>query len=103
MPRVSSTATRASTASRSGMKRYSPEASKALAVFVCICNGLTERRILAAVAAGARSHEEVYAACDCTAQCYSCAPEIDAIVELATTAPEYRPSPSADSSPGRSI
>src|ERR1700729_3972719 len=102
MPRVSSTTTRASTASRSGIERYSPAAAKPLVVFVCICNGLTERRILAAIDDGARSHEEVYAACDCTAQCYACASEIDAIVELATRAPESRPSPTAGSSPGRS-
>jgi bacterioferritin-associated ferredoxin len=55
-------------------------------VFICICNGLTDRRVLEAIASGARTHDEVYEACDCTAQCYSCASEIDAIIDLA--APE---------------
>lgn len=59
-------------------------------MFVCVCNGLTDRRIRAAIDAGARTHEEVYEACECTAQCYSCAPEIDAMIAAATT-PGFRP------------
>jgi bacterioferritin-associated ferredoxin len=49
-------------------------------MFICICNGLTERRIVEAVEQGANSPEEVYSRCDCVAQCYACAGEIDQIV-----------------------
>ncbi len=73
-------------------------------MFICICNGLTERRIAAAVEQGARSHEEVYEKCECVAQCYACAKEIDQIVERVTKTrlSEARPSLIEGSSPGRS-
>lgn len=72
-------------------------------MFICICNGLTERRIVEAVEQGARSHEEVYARCDCVAQCFACAGEIDQIVLRVTTrTSEDRPSPTAGNSPARS-
>lgn len=69
-------------------------------MFVCICNGLTERRIRAAVEEGARTHDEVYARCDCVAQCYACAGEVDAIIALSAPKLEASPSPAADSFPG---
>lgn len=71
--------------------------SKAPVVFVCICNGLTERRIRAAAEEGARTHEEVYTRCGCVAQCYACAAEVDAIIALATPKSEAPPSPAAGS------
>jgi bacterioferritin-associated ferredoxin len=42
------------------------------AVYICLCNGLTDCRIQQAVAAGAGRPKEVYAACGCKAQCGGC-------------------------------
>jgi bacterioferritin-associated ferredoxin len=69
------------------------------------CNGLTERRVGEAVQQGARSHEEVYVRCDCVAQCYACAGEIDEIVRRVTNAQrlEGLPSPTGGNSRGRPI
>jgi len=41
-------------------------------VIVCLCNALTDTRLTEAVAQGARSPRDVYAACDCKAQCGTC-------------------------------
>lgn len=41
-------------------------------MYVCICNGLTDARIRSAIADGARRPKEVYAACNCNAQCGCC-------------------------------
>lgn len=41
-------------------------------MYVCICNGLSDTRIQAAIAAGASRTHDVYAACECRAQCGSC-------------------------------
>lgn len=41
-------------------------------MYVCICNGLSDTRIQAAIAAGASRTHDVYAACNCRAQCGSC-------------------------------
>ncbi|HEY1883253.1 MAG TPA: (2Fe-2S)-binding protein [Candidatus Cybelea sp.] len=65
-------------------------------MFICICNGLTERRIVEAVQQGAPSHDEVYARCDCMAQCYACAQEIDQIVRRVTNAPPPMPKAQQD-------
>ena len=72
--------------------------------FVIVCNGLTERRVVEAVERGARSHEEVYEKCDCIAQCFACADEIDGIVLRATTPRSgARPLPIGDNLHARSI
>jgi len=42
-------------------------------VYVCLCNGLTDRQVQQAVAAGAAAVKEIYAACACRAQCGRCA------------------------------
>ncbi len=41
-------------------------------MYVCLCNGLTDRQVTQAVAGGASLLREVYAACDCRAQCGRC-------------------------------
>lgn len=41
-------------------------------MYVCICNGLTDSQIRGAIAAGANRPKEVYAACNCNAQCGCC-------------------------------
>ncbi|HWX49729.1 MAG TPA: (2Fe-2S)-binding protein [Roseomonas sp.] len=41
-------------------------------MYVCLCNGLTDTQIRGAIDAGARRPKEVYAACNCAAQCGGC-------------------------------
>ena len=41
-------------------------------MIVCLCNALTDRQLTEAVAQGATRPREVYAACDCKAQCGTC-------------------------------
>ena len=41
-------------------------------MIVCLCNALTDTRLNEAVAQGARRPRDVYAACDCKAQCGTC-------------------------------
>ncbi len=50
------------------------------AVYICLCNGLTDGRIQQAVAAGAGRPKEVYAACGCKAQCGGCTRSILALI-----------------------
>jgi bacterioferritin-associated ferredoxin len=45
-------------------------------MYVCICNGITERQVKAAVAAGAKRWPDVHRHHGCRAQCGSCGPEI---------------------------
>jgi bacterioferritin-associated ferredoxin len=42
-------------------------------MYVCLCNGLTDRHVHAAASAGASRPSEVYGACGCAAQCGACA------------------------------
>jgi len=41
-------------------------------MYVCHCNALTDRDVSRAVADGASRPHEVYAACNCRAQCGTC-------------------------------
>ena len=41
-------------------------------MIVCLCNALTEAQLSDAVGKGALRPREVYAACDCKAQCGGC-------------------------------
>ena len=45
-------------------------------MFVCICNGLTDTQILSAITGGAGRTHDVYAACNCRAQCGCCTASI---------------------------
>jgi len=51
-----------------------------VAVYVCLCNALTDRQVKqAAAAAGTTKPSNVYAACGCRAQCGQC---VKALVDL---------------------
>jgi bacterioferritin-associated ferredoxin len=45
-------------------------------VYVCLCNGLTDRQVHDAISSGTARLSEVYAACGCQAQCGHCAPSM---------------------------
>ncbi|MBP0443957.1 (2Fe-2S)-binding protein [Roseomonas sp. SSH11] len=45
-------------------------------MYVCICNALTDTQIQSAIASGAGRTHDVYAACNCRAQCGSCTASI---------------------------
>ncbi|NHO32660.1 (2Fe-2S)-binding protein [Acetobacter fallax] len=45
-------------------------------MFICSCNGLTDKDIHAAVDAGATRPQEVYAAKKCRAKCGNCVPGV---------------------------
>ena len=53
------------------------------AVYICLCNGLTDCCIRQAVASGAGRPKEVYAACGCKAQCGGCTRSILALIREA--------------------
>jgi bacterioferritin-associated ferredoxin len=42
-------------------------------MYVCLCNGLTDRQVRAAIAGGACRLRDIYAGCGCKAQCGTCA------------------------------
>jgi bacterioferritin-associated ferredoxin len=41
-------------------------------MYVCLCNGLTDRQVAEAVADGAARPNQVHAKCGCRAQCGTC-------------------------------
>lgn len=41
-------------------------------MYICLCNALTDKQVVAAVAAGADRPRDVYAACGCQPQCGRC-------------------------------
>lgn len=45
-------------------------------MYICLCNGLTDRAIRSAAQASERSVSEVYRALGCAPQCGKCAPDI---------------------------
>jgi bacterioferritin-associated ferredoxin len=50
-------------------------------VLLCHCRGVSDRVIDCAIACGARSVEEVAAACGAGARCGGCVPAIDQLLE----------------------
>jgi bacterioferritin-associated ferredoxin len=60
-------------------------------VIVCLCNALTDTRLNEAVAQGARRPRDVYAACDCKAQCGTCTRMILGMIREAQDAPTTNP------------
>jgi bacterioferritin-associated ferredoxin len=50
------------------------------AVYICLCNGLTDGQIARVVAEGAARPREVYTACDCRARCGGCTRTIVSII-----------------------
>ncbi|NHN86726.1 bacterioferritin [Acetobacter musti] len=45
-------------------------------MFICSCNGLTDKDVHAAVGAGATRPQEVYASRKCRAKCGNCVPGV---------------------------
>jgi bacterioferritin-associated ferredoxin len=50
-------------------------------MYVCFCNGLTDRKVREVAAAGATRPADVYQACDCAAKCGNCARTLRQIIE----------------------
>ena len=60
-------------------------------MIVCLCNALTEAQLSEAVGNGAQRPREVYAACDCKAQCGTCTRMILSMIREAQDAPATNP------------
>ncbi len=45
-------------------------------MYLCLCNGLSDTRVAAAIRQGARRPHDVYAGCGCRAQCGACTASI---------------------------
>ena len=56
-------------------------------MIVCLCNALTDAQLADAVAQGASRPRDVYAACDCKAQCGTCTRMILSMIREAQTQP----------------
>ena len=52
-------------------------------MYVCLCNGLTDTQIKAAIASGADRTHDVYAACGCRAQCGGCTANVLCLLRAA--------------------
>jgi bacterioferritin-associated ferredoxin len=55
-------------------------------MYVCLCNGLTDRHVREAARSGATRPSEVYPACGCAVQCGGCARTLRRIVDEAAAA-----------------
>ena len=49
-------------------------------MYVCSCRGVTDRTVCAAIAAGARTVEDVARRCAAGAQCGGCRPELERLL-----------------------
>jgi bacterioferritin-associated ferredoxin len=49
-------------------------------MYVCLCNALSDAQVDRAVRDGARRPRDVYAACNCRAQCGTCVRELLGII-----------------------
>jgi bacterioferritin-associated ferredoxin len=58
-------------------------------MYVCNCNGIRERQVRAAIAAGASRPADIFKACDCTAQCARCVREMREIIQEESEAFRY--------------
>jgi bacterioferritin-associated ferredoxin len=50
-------------------------------MYVCVCNGVTDREVGAAIEAGARTRTEVTRACSAGGDCGSCHRAIDEMID----------------------
>ena len=57
------------------------------AMYICLCNALTDHNVRAAALAGASRPSEIYRACGCAAHCGTCAATVRRILNEARTAP----------------
>lgn len=46
------------------------------AVYICLCNGITDRAVQSAIDDGASRPRDIYLGCGCKAQCGNCTPTI---------------------------
>jgi bacterioferritin-associated ferredoxin len=51
------------------------------AMYVCNCNGIRERQVRAAIAAGASRPAQIFKACDSAAQCARCVCDMRKILD----------------------
>ena len=58
-------------------------------MYVCNCNGIRERDVRAAIAAGARKPAEIFSACDATPCCARCACDMRALADQQDEARRY--------------
>ena len=58
-------------------------------VYVCNCNGIREREVRAAIAAGASRPAEIFKACDAAPQCARCVCEMREILQEQREALRY--------------
>ena len=56
-------------------------------MYVCLCNGLTDVQIKAAITAGADRVHDVYSGCGCNAQCGGCTSTVLSILRTAVAGP----------------
>lgn len=54
------------------------------AMYVCLCNGITDGQVRDAAAAGAQRPKEVFAACGCGARCAACTREMLSLLRQGT-------------------
>ena len=77
------------------ISRNSPRnAETGYLMYVCNCNGLTERHVKEAIGAGARKWSDVHAHYGCEPQCGSCGPEITDAIKGARGCTVCNPYPS---------
>jgi bacterioferritin-associated ferredoxin len=58
-------------------------------VYVCNCNGIREREVRAAIAAGASKPADIFRAKDCKAQCARCVCEMREMIQESREALRY--------------
>ncbi|MFZ5728146.1 MAG: (2Fe-2S)-binding protein [Pseudomonadota bacterium] len=58
-------------------------------MYVCNCNGIREREVRAAIAAGASRPAEIFKACDAAPQCARCVCEMREILQEQQEALRY--------------
>ncbi|MBA4793181.1 bacterioferritin-associated ferredoxin [Phenylobacterium sp.] len=58
-------------------------------MYVCNCNGIREREVRAAIAAGASRPAEIFKACDAAPQCARCVCEMREILQEQREALRY--------------
>lgn len=56
-------------------------------MYLCLCNGLSDTRIVEAIRQGARRPRDVYAQCGCRAQCGRCTAAILGVLRGAAAQP----------------
>jgi len=59
------------------------------ALYVCNCNGIREREVRQAIAAGARRPRDVFAASQCKPQCAKCVCEMRQMIDESHEALRY--------------